>query len=175
MFSQDLFKRWINNKLKVILVIFTSYFLSYSIVLCYKRFNKTLWDRVGATLTKYVVSPMPKLSDNSCLQENQEQCATCTFLCPIKLMLLWINNFFSPLSWNNPLSEILGELYKLTNYRHLDAEESTPWMLREFITCNFMKKITHFKYIFSFSTEFLKLHSCQYQKYDIFSFAKKMY
>lgn len=30
------FKRWINNNLKVILVIYTPYFLSYSIVLIYE-------------------------------------------------------------------------------------------------------------------------------------------
>ena len=32
---QALFKSWINNKLKVVLVIFTSYFLTYSTVLNY--------------------------------------------------------------------------------------------------------------------------------------------
>ena len=37
---QALFKRWINNKLKVILVTFTS----YSIKLYYTQFNETLWD-----------------------------------------------------------------------------------------------------------------------------------
>ena len=47
--------------------------------------------------------------------------------------------FVSPLSWNNPLSETsLRELYILTIYRHLDAKQKAPWMLREFITCNFM-------------------------------------
>ena len=37
-FLQALFKRWINNKLKVILVIFTS----YSMVICYTQFNQTI-------------------------------------------------------------------------------------------------------------------------------------
>ena len=38
LFLQALFKRWINNKLKVILVTFTS----YSIVTCYTQFNQTI-------------------------------------------------------------------------------------------------------------------------------------
>ena len=37
-FLQALFKRWINNKLKVILVTFTS----YSIVTYYTQFNQTI-------------------------------------------------------------------------------------------------------------------------------------
>ena len=47
-FFQALFKRWINNKLKVILVIFTPYFLSYSIVLYYTQFNETVSDHGGS-------------------------------------------------------------------------------------------------------------------------------
>ena len=43
-FFQALFKRWISNKLKVILVTFTS----YSIVLYYTQFNETLWDHGGS-------------------------------------------------------------------------------------------------------------------------------
>ena len=38
LFLQALFKRWINNKLKVMLVTFTS----YSIVTCYTQFNQTI-------------------------------------------------------------------------------------------------------------------------------------
>ena len=38
LFLQALFKRWINNKLKVILVTFTS----YSIVTYYTQFNQTI-------------------------------------------------------------------------------------------------------------------------------------
>ena len=41
---------------------------------------------VGATLRKSLGSPMPKQSDDSCLQEYQEQLATCWFLCPVKLI-----------------------------------------------------------------------------------------
>ena len=37
-------------------------------------------------------------------------------------------------------------------------KKNTTWMLREFITCNFMQKIAYFKYILSFSTQFFKLH-----------------
>ena len=40
-FFQVLFERWINNQLKNVLVVFTSYFLSYSIVLYYTQFNDT--------------------------------------------------------------------------------------------------------------------------------------
>ena len=44
-----------------------SYFLSYSIVLCYtKRFEIM----TGATLKRILGSPMPKQSDDSCIQEN---------------------------------------------------------------------------------------------------------
>ena len=44
-----------------------SYFLSYSIVLCYtKRFEIM----TGATLMRILGSPMPKQSDDSCIQEN---------------------------------------------------------------------------------------------------------
>ena len=42
---QAFFKRWINNKLKIILVTFTS----YSIVLYYTQFNETLWDHGGSS------------------------------------------------------------------------------------------------------------------------------
>ena len=41
-FFQALFKRWINNKIKFRLVIFTSYFLSCPVVLYYTQFNETL-------------------------------------------------------------------------------------------------------------------------------------
>ena len=42
-FFQAHFKRWTNNKLKVILVIFTSYYIA----LYYTQFNKTVWDHGG--------------------------------------------------------------------------------------------------------------------------------
>ena len=45
LFLQALFKRWINNRLKVILVIFTLYFLLYSIVLYCTQFNETWWEQ----------------------------------------------------------------------------------------------------------------------------------
>ena len=47
-FFQALFKRWINSKIKFILVIFTSYFLSCSVVLYHTQFNETLWDHGGS-------------------------------------------------------------------------------------------------------------------------------
>ena len=37
-----------NNKLKVIRIIFTSYFLSYSIIHYYTQFNETLSDHGGS-------------------------------------------------------------------------------------------------------------------------------
>ena len=37
-FLQALFKRWIDNKLKVVPITFTS----YSIVICYTQFNQTI-------------------------------------------------------------------------------------------------------------------------------------
>ena len=46
-FFRALFKRWINNKLEVIRVIFTSYILSYSIVLYYTQSNEVLSDHGG--------------------------------------------------------------------------------------------------------------------------------
>ena len=64
------FKRWINNNLKVILVIYTPYFLSYSIVLIYE----TLWDHGGSNPQEILrKSRMPKHNDDSCFQEKQEQ------------------------------------------------------------------------------------------------------
>ena len=41
-FFQALFKRWINNKIKFRLAIFTSYFLSCSVVLYFAQFNEKL-------------------------------------------------------------------------------------------------------------------------------------
>ena len=42
------FQRWINNTLKVIRVIFSLYFLLYSIVRYYTQFNETLWVHGGS-------------------------------------------------------------------------------------------------------------------------------
>ena len=70
----------------------------------------------------------------------------------------------SPLSWNNLLSETsLGESYILTIYRHLHAKEKHLFDAEGvFITYSFIKKITCFKYILTFSAQFLKVHSCRY-------------
>ena len=87
-FFQAPFKRWINNKLKVILVRFLlqifyhilQYFIIPSLT---TRFDII----VGAALRKNLRFSMPKQSDDSCLQKSLEQQATCMFLWPVKLML----------------------------------------------------------------------------------------
>ena len=70
-----------NNKLKVIRVILTSYFPSYSIVLYYTIEIEGIpsismiilsLNMEGATLMRNYGSRMPKQSDDSYLQENQE-------------------------------------------------------------------------------------------------------
>ena len=51
---------------------------------------------VTATLRKNLASPMPREKDDSCLQEDQELLATCTFVpCPIDVVN---KQLFSPLS-----------------------------------------------------------------------------
>ena len=67
LFFQALFKIWISNKFKIILVILISDFLSYSIVPHYTQFiyyytHKIFEVMVGATLMKNLVSPVPKQS-----------------------------------------------------------------------------------------------------------------
>ena len=99
-FLKASFKRWITNNVKVITNIFISYLLSYSIVLFYTllqyffiyyflRFEIV----VGAILGKKLGSLIKKQSIDSCLQEKQEQQATCTFLWLVKL-ILWIRSLF---------------------------------------------------------------------------------
>ena len=48
---------------------------------------------VTASLRKNLGLPMPTQKDDSCLQEHQESFSTCTFWCPVKLMLR-ISNIF---------------------------------------------------------------------------------
>ena len=118
-FFQALFKRWTNNKLKVILVTFTSYY----IVLYYTQFNKTVWDHGGnnSLETPWISNAktewwlMP--SGKSRVLENMHVFVTC------KIDVL-NKQLVSPLSWNNPLSETsLDEWYILMSYRHLQGKE----------------------------------------------------
>ena len=92
-FFQVLFKRWINSKIHVILVIFASYFLLHSVSLVILSWTEHFNIMVRAAVKKSLRSPMAKQSHNLCLPESQEQYAICTFLWPVKLML-WINNLF---------------------------------------------------------------------------------
>ena len=99
-FLKASFRRWITNNVKVITNIFISYLLSYSIALFYTLLQRffiyyflCFEIMVGAILGKKLGSLMKKQSDDSCLQEKQEQQATCTFLWPVKL-ILWIRNLF---------------------------------------------------------------------------------
>ena len=92
-FFQALFKKWRNNKPKLdqssLLHIFY-YTLWYTIIPSLtKRFEMV----VTGILRKNLGPPMPKQNDDSCLQGDQESSSTCTFLCPVKLMLR-ISNFF---------------------------------------------------------------------------------
>ena len=92
-FFQALFKRWVNNKLKLdessLLHIFY-YILQYTII---PSLTKCFEMMVTATLRKNLGSPIPKQNDDSCLQEHQESYSACTFLCPVTLMLR-ISKFF---------------------------------------------------------------------------------
>ena len=107
-FFQALFKRWVNNKLKVLRGIFTSYFLPQSIVHYYTHFNKALLDHADS-------NPCEKTWTSNAKTEYAFFCALSN----------WFMNkqLFFPLSWNNPLLKTaLGELYILMIGRHLDAK-----------------------------------------------------
>ena len=99
-FFQSLFKRWINNKLKVTLVTFTSYY----VVLHYTQFNVTVWVHgdskpkekpwVSNAKTERWVMSSGKLR----VVGNMHVFAACQIDALNKQPI-------SPLSWNNPLSE----------------------------------------------------------------------
>ena len=78
---QPISKRWVNIKLKVIRVTFTSYCLLYSIVHYYKHLNKTFWDHDDSHHRKNLGSPMPKQNDDLCLQKEQELCRQHALFC----------------------------------------------------------------------------------------------
>ena len=82
-FFQVLFKRWINNKLKFIIVIFTSYFVSYSIVLYYTIFTKHFEIMVGAAIKKKPGSLMPKQSNDSSVKSRAAGNKHVFAACPI--------------------------------------------------------------------------------------------
>ena len=84
-FFQVLFKRWINNKLKFIIVIFTSYFVSYSIVLYYTILTKHFQIMVGAAIKKKPGSLMPKQSNDSSVKPRAA--GNKHVLRPVQLML----------------------------------------------------------------------------------------
>ena len=58
---------------------FKAYFLLYLKVHFYTQLHKTLWDMVAANLGNNLGSLMPKRSNDSYLQKNQELQTTCTF------------------------------------------------------------------------------------------------
>ena len=84
-FFQALIKRWVNNKLNVIRVIFTSYFLLYSIVHYYTHFNKTLRDHVDSNTQENFELPIPKLNNDLCLQERPGTVPNMHFLVPCQI------------------------------------------------------------------------------------------
>ena len=86
-FFQALFKRWANNKRKL-----DESFLPHIINTIIASLTKRFEMMVTVTLRKNLGSLMPKQNDDSWLQQNQEPYSTCTFLCPVKLMLR-ITNF----------------------------------------------------------------------------------
>ena len=106
------FKRWINNKLKVILVIFTPYFLSYSIVLYYTQFNETFWwDHHESN-----PSEKPWISNGKIEQwlmsSGKPRAAGSTHVFLVCQTDVVNKQHFSPPNWNNLLSETsLGKLY----------------------------------------------------------------
>ena len=75
---------------------------------------------MGATLRKNLGSPMPKPSDDSCLQEavgNMHVFVACQIDVVNKQLV-------SPLSWNDPESETSwGKSYILMLYKHLDTKK----------------------------------------------------
>ena len=70
-FFHGLFKRYVNNKLKVTQVISTLYFLPYRIVHYYTQFNKTLWDHSGSNPLEKAWTPNVKKERWFCIQEGQ--------------------------------------------------------------------------------------------------------
>ena len=92
LFFQALFKGWINNKIKIILVVFTLYFL-YSIVLYYTQFNKTLWDHGRSN--PYVKAWISNTKTERILMSSGESrvVGNMNVFWPVKLML-WISNLF---------------------------------------------------------------------------------
>ena len=92
-FFQALFKRWINNKLKFTRVIFISYFLLYSIVHYYTHFKKTISDHGSSNPKKKPWTTNTKIERWLMSSGRPRVVGTCTFLCPVKLMLCR-SNFF---------------------------------------------------------------------------------
>ena len=113
-FCQAFFKRWINNKLKSYIVIFTSYFLSYFVVPYYTHFNEKLWDHGGSnSLEKLWISNVKTerwllCSEKQRVVGNRHVFVACQSDVVNKQLV-------SPLSWNNSFSKTsFGESYILT-------------------------------------------------------------
>ena len=93
LFLQALFKRWVNNKLKVIQVIFTSYILLYSPLYYYTDFNKRLWDHGNNNPWEKSWTSNTKAEWWLVSSGRLRSIGNMHFFCPVKLML-WIRNFF---------------------------------------------------------------------------------
>ena len=140
-FFQALFKRWINNKIKFVLFIFTSYFLSCSVVPYYTQLNETLWDHGGSN--PYEIPWISNAKAERWFTSSRKPWAAgnmhVSVFCQIDVV---INQLVSPLCWNSPLSGTSSrKSYILTIYKHRDAKEKI--FLDDQGIYNFMSKITY--------------------------------
>ena len=112
---QGPFTRWINNKIKYntshLYFIFS---ITFKSTLLYEISQKRFEIMVAATLGKNLGLPMPKRSNDSFLQENQELWTTGTLsmTCQINVVK---KQLVPLLNWNNPFPKT----YWWLTYRHL--------------------------------------------------------
>ena len=115
---QGPFTRWVNNKVKWntshLSYIFS---ITFKTTLLYPISQKRFEIMVAATLRKNLGPPMPKRSNASYLQENQELQTKCTLsmTCQINVVN---KQHVPPLKWNNPFSKT----YWWLNCRNVDPD-----------------------------------------------------
>ena len=123
LFFQALFKRRLSNKLKVIIVIFTSYFLSSYIVLYWTQFNEMLWVNGSRNPKKkprisnaYTEQWFSNANTERWLLSSEKPRAVGNMHVFMTCQIYFVDKqLASSLCWKNPLSEaLLSEPYILT-------------------------------------------------------------
>ena len=109
--------------MKVIIVFFTPYFLSYYVIFYCTQFNETLWDHGGSNPKQ-----KPWISNAKTvwwLMSSGKPRAVGNMHVFVACQIDVVNKqLVSPLSWNYPQSEVsLGKSYILTLYKHLDNKK----------------------------------------------------